>query len=138
VQVEVLMTASSATVEARLNVQGGGWEYYTPVTMPGTVGGHVAGIATLDAAELGRTPTLNIVITDADGHDMGSSASMIISGIRRGTAPGVLVRVPFAVPFTVAVRRSMVLKVAALHEGAELAAVTFHVREPVQDTPPRA
>jgi hypothetical protein len=137
VKVEVLMIASSATVDGRLNVQGGGWEHYVPVMLPCTVSGHLAGIATLDDAELGQTPTLSMVITDADGRDMGCSASMIISGIRPATAAGVPVRVPFAAPFTVAVPRSMVLKVTAVHGGSELAAVTFHVRDPVQDTPPQ-
>lgn len=61
-----------------------------------------------------------------------------LNGIRPAAAAGVPVRVPFAAPFTVAVRRSMILKVAALQEGSELAAVTFFVREPVEDTQPQA
>jgi len=138
VKVEVLMIANSATAEGSLlNVQGGGWEHCSPAMIPCTVGGHVAGIVALDEDELGQTPALNIAITDADGHDMGFSASMIVSGIRPATTVGVPVRVPFAVPFTVAVLRSMVVKVAALQGGAELAAVTFLVRDPVPDAPPQ-
>ena len=137
-KVEVLMIASSAAAEGSLlNVQGGGWEHFSPVMMPCTVGGYVAGIATLDDKEMGQAPTLNITIADADGRKLGFAASVIISGIRPGTAAGVPVRMAFAVPFTVAVPRSMLVKVAALQEGAELAAVTFFVRDPVSDTPPQ-
>jgi hypothetical protein len=137
VKIEVLMIANSAATEGSLlNVQGGGWEHCSPPMIPCTIGAYVAGIATLDDEELGQTPALNIATTDADGHDLGFAASMIISGIRPATVAGVPARVPFAIPFTVAVLRPTIVKVAALQGGAELAAVTFLVRDPIPDAPP--
>jgi hypothetical protein len=138
VKIEVLMIANAASTEnSLLNIQGGGWEHFSPPMFPWTLGGAVAGIATLEDDDMGTTPALNIAITDAAGQDMGFSASMIISGIRPHTAAGVPVRVPFAVPFTFAAFHSTVVKVAAIHDGAELAAVTFLIRDPVPDAPPQ-
>jgi hypothetical protein len=137
VEIEVLMVAKAAGVDGSLlHVQGAGWEHWSSPMFPATVSGAVAGIATLDDEEIGHTPALNIAITDADGHDMGFAASMIISGIRPKTVAGVPVRVPFAVPFMFVATRSTVIKVAVVHEGAELAAITFLIRDPVPDTPP--
>jgi hypothetical protein len=138
VRIEVLMVANAAATEGSLlNVQGGGWEHCSPAMLPSTIAGALAGIATLADDELGTTPALKIAITDIDGQDMGFSASMIISGIRPATMPRVPVRMPFAVPFTFAVTRSTVVKVAVIQDGAELAAVTFAVSDPVPDAPPQ-
>ena len=137
-RIEVLMIANAAGVDGGLlHVQGGGWEHCTYPLLPTTVSGAVAGIATLDEDEIGTTPALNIAITDADGQDMGFAASMIISGIRPKTVPGVPVRQPFAVPFMFVAVRSTVVKVGVIHERAELAAVTFIIRDPVPDAPPQ-
>lgn len=136
-KIEVLMVANAASVSGSLlHVQGGGWEHCSYPLLPATVSGALAGIATLDDDEIGKTPALKIAITDADGHDMGFAASMIVSGIRPPTVAGVPLRVPFAVPFMFVAVRSTVIKVAVMHEGAELAAVTFLVRDPVPDAPP--
>lgn len=137
-KIEVLLIANAAGLDGGLlHVQGGGWEHCSPSMLPATISGAAAGIATLDDEEIGNTPALNIAITDADGHDMGFAASMIISGIRPKTVAGVPVRVPFAVPFMFVATGSAVIKVAVAQEGAELAAVTFLVRDPVPDTPPQ-
>jgi hypothetical protein len=137
-RIEVLMVANAAATDGSLlNVQGGGWEYCSPAMLPCTVEGAVAGVATLADDEIGTTPALNIAITDGDGQDAGFAASMIVSGIRPSTVPGVPVRVPFAVAFTFAASRSTVVKAAVIHEHAELAAVTFLIRDPVPDAPPQ-
>jgi hypothetical protein len=138
VRIEVLMVANSASVNGSLlDIQGGGWEFCTLPMLPINVAGAVAGIATLEADELGEAPVARISVDDTDGHEPGFSASMVISGIRPTAVPGVPVRIPFALPFRFAALRPTVVKVSVSHEGAELAATTFAIRDPVPDAPPQ-
>jgi hypothetical protein len=138
VKIELLMVANAAEEkDSLLNIQGGGWEFCTLPMLPINLAGAIAGIATLDTDELGEAQVAQISVTDIDGHDPGFSASMVVSGIRPTTVPGVPVRIPFAIPFRFPALRPTVVKVSVWHEGAELAATTFAIRDPVPDAPPQ-
>lgn len=136
-KIEVLMVANSASTEdGLLSIQGGGWEHCTLPMLPANFRAAIAGIATLEPDELGEAQIIQISAKAQDGHDPGFAGSMIISGIRPTTVPGVPVRVPFAVPLIFPALRPTVVKVSVTQDDAELAAVTFAIRDPVPDAPP--
>ena len=136
-RVEAFLVANQAAVDSSLlHMQGGGWETYKVPWFPGTVRGSVAGIVTFDHEELGSSPVLRLEVTDSEGQVEGSKASMIVDTSRPTDIPGVSSRVPFVLPFSLVVHASTVIKAAIFDAGAELAAVTFAVPDPVPDTPP--
>lgn len=135
-QIEVLLVANQAVVEnGLLSVAGGGWETFTPAMFPATLRGVIAGIVTLSDGEIGDGHAVSFSMTDPDGHVAGTSGSMIISGIRPRTRPGVPVRVPFDIPFSTVVSAPTVVKVGITQGTTELAAVTFAVLDPIPDSP---
>ena len=137
--IEVLMVANGASVEnSLLSVQGGGWEHYNPLFFPWTVRGAVAGIGTLEPSEVGSISIVDVEVSDQHGHVVQSVGSMTIDASRPAAKAGVPMRFPFFAPLMFVVTAPTVVKVALSSEGAELAAVTFAVHDPVPDAPPSA
>lgn len=135
-KVEVFMVANSAATSGwLLNVEGGGWEHYTTGQFPGLVRGAMAGLCVMEEADFGTTPSLEFKITTADAAaELAFMADAIYSLVRRGpAADGVEPRFPFVQPFEFEISASRVMRASVFLGGAELAAVTFNVR----DKPPQ-
>jgi hypothetical protein len=136
-RIEVLMVANAAGVENNLlNVQGGGWEHYSPSLFPWTVRGAVCGIFALDPDELATTRVVDVAVSDQAGHVRSSSGSMVIDATRPLTEAGVPMRFPFFAPLMFVVSGPTVVTVRlSEEEGNELGSVAFSVKEPTSDIP---
>src|SRR5262245_48360532 len=129
---EVFMVANSAAISGwLLNVEGGGWEHYTTGQFPGLVRGALAGLCVMEEADFGTTPSIEFEIRTADAAaELAFKADAIYSLMRRGPAADrVDSRFPFVQPFEFGIFAARVMRASVLVEGAELAAVTFNVRD---------
>ena len=138
-QLEAMMFANAAAIDEKslLAVQGAGWESYDVEMFPATISGFVAGILALDRSQHGEAEEMTLDILDDDGQVVGSSASIIASGIRPETTEGVPYRFPFAIPFMTAARGPTVVKARLTTTGdVELGVISFALRGGMPDAPP--
>ena len=136
-KLEALLFADVANADGwLLTVERGGWEHIKYDFMPGTAVGYVAGIFTLDDAELGELTEVALEIFDDSGQVEGFRASMIASGNRPNTVAGVPVRLPFAIPFMTVVRGPTVMKARLLLGDEELGLIACSVQTTTPDMLP--
>ena len=124
----VLMTANAATVaDNLLHIQGGAWEHYATPGFPAYIQGFLAGVVELEHHELQSSPTLRVSVADADGHELGSSASMVINGYRPSVLSDNTLRQPFALPFSVMMFAPGPIRIRVEANGEPLGSVDFMV-----------
>jgi len=136
-KLEALLFATTASADGwLLAVEGGGWEHIKYDFLPGTAAGYVAGMLTLDDAELGELTEVAVEVFDDSGQVEEFRASMIANGNRPNTVEGAPVRVPFAVPFMTVVRGPTVMKARLLLGDEELGLIACSVQTTTPDTIP--
>jgi hypothetical protein len=136
-KLEALLFANDASDDGwLLAVEGGGWEHITYDFLPGTAVGYVAGILTLDDAELGELTEIAVEIFDDDGQVERFRATMTANGNRPNTVEGVPVRLPFAMPFMTVVRGPTVMKARLMLGDEELGLIACSVQTTTPDTIP--
>ena len=131
-KIEALMVANSVKLDGWLldvDVEGGGWEYYTCPGFPCDVRGAFAGIIILDDAELGLDHQLHFKIETADDGDIGFLADNTYHRGRGGpAASGVSSRMAFSVPFNFRILAPRIMRAVVMKGDVDLGDVVFEVR----------
>ncbi len=121
--VAALLLANQAIVneDGLLDIQGGGWEHFTPMALPAEISGVVVGILEFDDQEVGAVATIEFGLAQ-DGHDLVPMGSMMILSTRK--------LVPFVWAFRAVLPELGEVQATLSTNGEPIGRVSFSVRSP--------